>query len=365
MKKIFTSLALVGLFVTSGCTPPPDLEGDNTIEVVTTIAPLYSLTKHLTQNTSTKVSNIVPAGTSVHNFQLKPSNAKNIASADLIVINGLELELFLEDAFENTSGEVVDTSQGINLIENKHDDHDDEHADEHDDHDDHDDHEDEHTDEHDGHDDHEDEHTDEHDDHDDHEDEHTDEHDGHDDHEDEHADEHGHHHGQYDPHIWLDPNNAVIQAETIAAKLIQKDPTRTKVYKDNLIELKKKLLELDNEIANTLNTLNIENYIVFHDAYGYFESHYGIAHSAAVEEFPGDEPSPQYVSELILVINNENVQAIFTEPQFSPKLVTALSKDYNLQVASLDPLGNSVAKDSYFDMMRNNVLAFEQVFGKK
>lgn len=327
MKKLFI---LLTTFILTSCTAPQNLSESEDVQVLTTIPPLYSLTKQLTQNTPTQVANLVPAGTSVHTFQLKPSDAKNIANADLIIINGLELEHFLEDAFEGTEGEIIDTSKGINLIENEHEDHDVEESD----------------------------------------DEGLEEHgigntEYEDDHDVEESDEDGHHHGAHDPHIWLNPNNAVIQATTIANVLIKKDPSRSKIYLDNLQNLKTQLLELDGDIQERIRNLQVDNYIVFHNAYSYFEKQYNIAPSASIEEFPGDEPSAQYVKNVISIIKDEDVKAIFTEPQFSPQLVTRLSNDYNLKVASLDPLGNSIDINGYFEMMGNNVKAFEEVFGRK
>ncbi len=363
IKNILTIIATVAVLTacSNNTTPTSDNTGNESndskqLKIVTTIPPIYSLTAHLIENTDHELTNLLPSNTSVHTFNLTPGATKDLNEADLVVLNGLELELFLEGALEDLDASIVEASSDIkplkNAVEEDHKDHEDE---EHEDHDDEDHHEDEDHEDHDDEDHHEDEDHEDHDDEDHHEDE------EHEDHDDE--DHHDHHHGLYDPHAWLAPDNAIIMAGTIRDSLIDLDPENEAVYNQNYQQLQTRLSYLDDQIRSELSQLDISNYLVFHNAYQYFEKTYGIEASGYLEEFPGDEPSAQYLAELVEMIEEENVTVLFTEPQFSPKLARTLSEDYGLSLGELDPLGQQIDKDGYFTMMESNLDALRRTFG--
>lgn len=327
MKKVFALMFSFLVFL-SGCsdsensdvsesnenneTSEHDNSGEETVKIVTTIAPLYSFTANLTAGVeNVEISNIVPPNTSVHSYSLTPETAKKIEEADLIVVNGLELEEFLEDTLEESSAQIVDTSEGVDLIKFAEEDHE-----------------------------------------------------GEDSHEDEDGeDEDDHHHGEYDPHIWLSPLNAKVQTQNITESLVEVDPENAEIYQRNLEDFQQKLDDLNAEIQGELEDLEIGPYVVFHDAYGYFEENFGIEAVAYLEEFPGQDPTAEYLAEIIEIIEENNVKVVFTEPQFSPKLVKTLSDDYDLNVAELDPLGQEVSEDGYFQMMKGNLNSFKEFFG--
>lgn len=336
MKKFYALLCSAALLL-SGCmanelTQQETAQNTKAFRVVTTISPLYSFTSHLIAGTdNVELSNIVPPNTSVHSFSLTPQVAKTMNEADLIIINGLELEEFLEEILEDSKDKIVDTSKdvalrkSITLVEPGKDEHHDE---------------------------------------DEHEDEHHDEEEHHE--EEEHEEEEGHHHhGEYDPHIWLSPKNAKMQAKNIVTALIALDADNTDLYNKNLSELDAKLDELSTKIQTELSQLDIKPYIVFHDAYQYFEKDFNIHSTAYLEEFPGKEPSASYLAKIIDIITDNKVEVIFSEPQFAPKLVQTLASDYNIKVGELDPLGTEISKDAYFKMMRKNVEAFKSAFDTK
>lgn len=321
MKKVLSILASSVLILSACITGSPAEEAkDNTIKVVTTIPPLYSLTANLVEDTDIEVTNIVPPNSSVHTYTLTPETAKQIHDADLIVINGLELEEFLEDTLKDTNAIILDTSEGVKLKEYNEDEHEDDH------------------------------------------DEHEDDHDHEEEHEDDH---HGHHHGQYDPHIWLSPINAKVQASNIADALTKIAPENKSTFQSNLNSLNTKLDQLNEEVKAELTKLDITPYIVFHDAYHYFEENFDVHAVAFLEEFAGKEPTAEYLTEVIDIIEDNEVKVMFTEPQFSPKLVQTLSNDYNLAVGELDPLGKTVTKASYFTLIRSNLESFKKAFSQK
>ena len=301
MKKTFITLAvgLLGLTACGGDVFKKD-EGEKEygdgLKIVTTIPPLYSLTAHLIEGTNTKLTNILPPNASPHTYQLTFETARALAEADLVVMNGLELELFLERSLHDVKGLVVVASEGIELIK------------------------------------------------------------------DHHYDDHDHHHGEYNPHVWLSPSNAIVMADNILIALMEGDAENEEIYRRNFEELRGKLKDLQEEIHAKISRLEVGHYLVFHDAYPYFERDFGIRAKAFIEEFPGKEPSARYLAGLVDMIVEKGVEVIFTEPQFSPKLVETLAKDYGLRVAELDPLGSEISKTVYFDMMRGNVAVFEAIF---
>jgi len=264
------------------------------LRVVTTFAPLYSFAVNVAGDEAA-VENLVPIGASVHTFQAKPSDIKKIAKADVLVVNGAGLEAFLDDIIEAAANPgliVVDTSESVELLE-------------------------------------------------------AEEHDGHAGETD--ADHEG------DPHIWLSPKNAVKQVEAIRDALAKADPKNSATYKENADEYITRLEALSTEIAGKLEKAEKKKYIVFHNAYTYFEQEYGLKSTATIEEFPGKEPSPKYVKELIDLIREEQVSIIFTEPQFSPKLVNTLKQELDIYVAELDPIGGELSKEGYEKTLRKNL----------
>lgn len=300
MKKILSILALAVLasMILTACGKSKDAvvekPDDGRLEIVTTIAPLYSLTAYLIEGTNVKLKNILPPNVSVHDYQLTTKTLKDLSDADLVVMNGLGLEGFLEDSMADLDASVVQTAIGVELLEN--------------------------------------------------------------------ADELE---GQFNPHVWLSPKNAVKQAENITRVLVKLDAMNAAIYQANLEKLKEKIILMDEGIKTRFAALDLRPYVVFHDAYPYFEENFAVHAAAFLEEFPGKESSAQYLAEIVEIIKANSVEVIFAEPQFSPKLVQTLAKDYNLKTAELDPDGTEVSKDAYFKMMEGNIQSFEKVFAKK
>ena len=163
-------------------------------------------------------------------------------------------------------------------------------------------------------------------------------------------------HGPVDPHIWLDPNNAIIQVGNIRDAFIANDPENADLYHKNAERYIEELRALDQEIREAIAKLSKKDFIAFHSAFQYFAKRYGLNEAATIEEFPGKEPSPRYLSEVIKLIRELGITAIFSEPQFSPKVVEVIARDLNLKVYALDPVetGN-LAKDSYIFIMQKNL----------
>ena len=334
MKKISKSLLfgpLAGILLI--LTP---LKAD--INVVTSIKPLHSLTSYIMEGVG-EPDLIIDGVASPHNFQIKPSHAKMLQKADLVIWVGEDLESFLPSALKSIPKnavvfELLDQSglkklkfREKNIFEG-HDDHDehghDEHAKKEDDHDDHE------------------EHGKKEDDHDDH---------GH--------DEHGHAHGEYDPHIWLDPSNAKVIVKKITNQLSKIDKDNSSVYKANSKKLLKDLDSLIKEVKNEIN--KDASFVVFHDAYQYFEKRFGINILGAFTVNTDVMPGAEQLAEIREVIEHDKVSCIFSEPQFNPDIIKAVAKDTNVATGVIDPLGATLdpGKNLYFDLISNMSKSFK------
>ena len=294
------------------------------VNVVTTIKPLHSLISSVMEGVG-KPSLIIEGTNNPHTFVFKPSHAEMIENADIVFWIGEDLEAFMEKPLESLAKNAKTISfMDMASIEklkfreqNIFDDHDD-HGHKDDDHDDH------------GHKD------DDHDDHDDH-DGHDDEHDGHDDHDD-HAGHHdGHNHGEFDAHIWLDPANAKEMVLEISHELSELDPSNKSKYEDNA---SKAIAALDTLIEEVDNSLSKDiSYIVFHDAYQYFETRFGVKSAGALTLNPDVLPGAKQIADIQDLINDKGIKCIFSEPQYNPKIIETLGNDMNISTGVMDPLG--------------------------
>jgi len=300
------------------------------INVVTSIKPIHSLVSGVMAGVGVPEVIIEGAG-SPHTYSLKPSQATQLQNADLVFWMGDELEAFLEGPVEN----IAESATSINLM-NAHglkkikfreggmfDDH--------------------------GHDDH---------------DGHGDRHDhGHDDHDHEkHAmkehDDHGHDdhgHGEFDPHVWLDPINAKAIVHAIEEALVKADPEHASTYEANAHKMMDNLDSLVVELRDQLEPVHDKGFIVFHDAYQYFEQRFDVAAIGSITVSPEVMPGAERVSELREKILELNATCVFSEPQFEPKLVETLVKGTGARTGMLDPLGATLPKgpDLYFQLIRN------------
>ena len=301
-------------------------------KVIASIKPLHSLVSYVMDGVGTP-DILVDGSSSPHTFQLKPSHATMLQEADIVFWIGEDLESFLETPLES----IAANSRHITLME-----------------------------------------SDEiellkfrekhifggHDDHDDHGDEHGDEHDEHDEHADEHGDEHddhhdGHAHGEHDIHFWLDPEIAKTIVKIVTRELSELDPTNASTYKSNST---KALNEINQLISDAKSKINKDaKYVVFHDAYQYFEKRFGVEVIGALTVNPEVLPGAKQLAEIREVIEHENVNCLFSEPQFNPSIAETIAKDTGVKAAVLDPLGAELepGKDLYFDLIGDIASSFE------
>lgn len=319
--------------------------------VAASIAPIHSIVSAIMKDVG-KPDLLVEQSSSPHSTKLRPSSAKALQNADLVVWVGPDLEPFLIKPIENLSEGAKTLSlveaQGVSLLPvreganwEKHshegEEHEHEHAEDHDhdhdkDHDDHDhaeDHDHEH--EHDG----------------DHEEGH--EHEEHHDHDDDHA----------DMHLWLDPQNGIAMAKSIAAELSAIDPENASSYAANQKAFIEKLEKVQSEASKTLAPVKDKPFIVFHDAYHYLENRFGLSAVGSVTLHPGVAPGAARVSEIKQKLKDLGATCIFSEPQFSGSILPVLIEGTDTKLGELDPLGQSltVGPDLYPDLIAMNAKA--------
>jgi zinc transport system substrate-binding protein len=345
--------------------------------VVASIKPVHSLVAGVMEGVA-EPELIVTGANSPHTYSMRPSDAQTLQSAPAVFWIGPELEAFLADPVETLSGHArvvaLGETDGLERLEYReggafaaHTEEEHAHAERHDhDHGHGDDHAHDHEDEAEG---------DHHHDHaagDDHED-HAEEasaadHDDHAHDDDAHAGAEGHDshdahaHGQFDTHYWLDPSNAAVMVDEIAATLSQLDPQNGETYVSNAARMKQEIADLDREIASQMEPLAGRPFVVFHDAYHYFEDRYGLEAAGAITINPETPPSAARIAELQARIGELEAVCVFSEPQFDPQIVTVLTEGTDARSGVLDPEGAALTDgpELYFELLRDMAASFRE-----
>lgn len=162
-------------------------------------------------------------------------------------------------------------------------------------------------------------------------------------HQDAHHD-HGHEHGEHDEgeidgHVWLDPANARLAVVALMEKLIAIDPAHAAAYRANGDKALAGLSALDRDLRARLAPLAGRSYVVFHDAYQYFEARYGLTPAGSITLEPDRPPSPQRVAALEARLGPAKAACVFREPQFPAPIVASLAQAAGARVGVLDPQG--------------------------
>jgi zinc transport system substrate-binding protein len=162
-------------------------------------------------------------------------------------------------------------------------------------------------------------------------------------------------HGERDMHIWLNPGNAKVLAAFIASALGDEDPDNASAYQTNAARLRQQLDELDRSLADRLATVSDRPYVVFHDAYQYFERRYGVRAVGAITINPTVRPSAQRLGEIHERLEQLDAACVFAEPQFEPTLVATVIEGTSAHRGVLDPLGAALdpGPDQYFELLNS------------
>ena len=146
----------------------------------------------------------------------------------------------------------------------------------------------------------------------------------------------------FDPHIWLDPGNAKAMATLVAAELAKSDPENAKTYAANATAFAASVDATANAIDAELMALRDRPYIVFHDAYHYFEKRFGLAAVGSISDVSARAPSAQRLEEIRQKLTAAKAVCVFREPQYDGKLVAAVIEGTPAREGVLDPLGAAV-----------------------
>lgn len=247
-----------------------------------------------------QVEILVPPGTEVHEYQATPANVRAIATADVLVKNGLGLEEFLNDTVKNAGNSQlrqVDASQGIQPLEASP--------------------------------------------------------------VETARDERRRDRAEGNPHVWLDPVLAQQQVKNIRDGLIAADPRHKNTYQTNAAAYLKQLQALDREFKQGLQKYPNCTFVTFHDAYPYLAKRYQLKQMAVVE-IPEDQLSPQDMQKAIAAVKKYKVKAVFGEPGTDNKLLQNLARDLKLSFSPLDSLETGKTDPQYyFTAMRANLKTLE------
>ncbi|MEW9079719.1 metal ABC transporter substrate-binding protein [Terrisporobacter glycolicus] len=304
MKKIISLLLVIPMLFTIGCSKEnkTDENSDGKIKIYTSIYPLYDFAKKVGGD-KVEVTNLVPAGTEPHDWEISTSDIVNLEKADMLIYNGAGIENWTDkviDTLENKDIVYVKTSEGLDIHKagekansNKDD---------------------------------------------------------------------GHSHGSFDPHTWLSIKNAKKEMKNIKDALIKHDSENTKYYEKNYEKYAKKLDELDKKYSDTLGPIKNKTIIVAHEAFGYLCSDYNINQEGIEGLTPDSEPDPARMREIIKFAKENNVKTIFFEELVSPKVAETIAKEINAKTEVLNPLeGLSEEQinngEDYFSVMEKNLEA--------
>ncbi|MAK00816.1 MAG: zinc ABC transporter substrate-binding protein [Rhodospirillaceae bacterium] len=287
----------------------------NAKDIVVTIKPLHSLVTGVVGNTA-KTHLMVSGNQSPHGFKFKPSQVKLLNNSAVVFYIGDTFETFMEKAFDNIPSNVVKVPvaekarlkllpyrEGGAWEEDKHEGHD-------------------------------------------------------------HGHEGHHDESDGDMHVWLDPDNAIKMIKAITRELSKVYPENRDIYKANARSYVQKIIALDSELSAALSNSKEFPFIVFHDAYQYFEKHYGLNGVGSITFDPHDFPSPKRLKEIRGKLNEMSAACVFSEPQFSDRLVRTVIKGTSAKTALIDPLGSNIkaGPNLYFELLSEMAGSFKRCF---
>ena len=268
----------------------PGCAQEDPCQVAATTLPVYQFTSAICEGTDIKVTQLITQQVScLHDYSLNVSQARTLETAGVVVISGGGLEEFMEDSLLQANC-VVDSSQSVPLLE----------CEEH--------------------------------------------------HHGAHSEE-GHHHEQ-DAHIWLSPENARIMASNIAHGLAQVYPQYADRFAYNLSILEQEFDALEQYGQRRLADLSCRELITFHDGFGYFAEAFDLHILEAIEEESGSEASAKELKDMITLVREHELPAVFTEVSGSASAADIIAAETGAKVFSLDM---AMAGKDYFEAMYHNI----------
>ncbi len=158
-----------------------------------------------------------------------------------------------------------------------------------------------------------------------------------------------------DPHGWLDPDNGKTWLDVIATALSKIDPTNSDIYFANATQGKADIDAAISEIDATLAEFRGTDFIVYHDAYQYFEKRFDVLAAGSISLGDVSDPSPARIEEIRKNVETLGITCVFSEPQFNPELVRTVADGTSVTTREIDPLGTTftLGPDFYLDVLRS------------
>ena len=289
---------------------PLHAEERHQLKVLTSFLPIYIFTKNVIgERKGVELNSLLTDNAGPHDYQMRPSDMRKVADADLIIINGAGLESFAEKILADGREKdiVFETVKGLPLLHAFDQEEGDEHS-----------------------------------------------------HEDHH--DHG---GEFNPHTWVSPGLAAMQVQNIIEILAHADPEGAPQYRRNGAAYVKKLKAVEKEMKDGLKNLASRKIITVHSAFDYLARDLDLDLAGVVYHTPGEEPSASQLAGLSRLIQKEGIKAIFSEPQFSDKMARILSSETGAAVYMLDPIATGIPSHDYYEkVMRANLNILQKALGR-
>lgn len=291
---ILCSLLIFFCCILCGCKK----EKINKNKIITSCYPIYIMTLNLVDGIDDiEVLNMSENQKGcLHDYKLQPDDLKNIEKSDAFIINGNDMESFLGKVILQCPNlKIIDSGKDIDVIEENCHNHNGEENSEH------------------------------------------------------------HEHCGANPHTWVSISNYIKQVENIRDGLIDLDSKNSDKYIENAEKYINKLTDLKSEMHSKIDNVKNKSIVTFHEAFPYFAKEFGLNIVTVLNQEPESEPSAKEISETIETIKNNNVAALFVEPQYSSKIADVVSSETKVPVYTLDPAVTGESdKDAYIKVMKKN-----------
>lgn len=275
----------------------------NPLKVVATIRPIHSLLSFIMQGSGKPIL-LLDQTQSAHHYSLRPSQRSTLAHADIVFWIGESLEGFMPRVLNSLPKKVqiieLMDSKGLRLLKPRSA-------------------------------------------------------------SDSSAHDHSHSHESIDPHIWLSIDNALVLASKITSTLVAVDPTRKVLYSTNLAKLRSRLIEQKTNITKAFNNASFK-YVVYHDAFQYFENQIGLVPLTAISTDEEQAPGIRHLHKVNNLISKHSVACLIYNTPVLPAIARNLIKNKKTQIIQLDPLGNNLktGPDLYFELLNSLADGYQQ-----
>lgn len=267
------------------------------IDIAATTRPVWEFTCRIVSGTDLSVELLITDPVScLHDYSVSVNQARIAEQANVVILSGAGLETSMSSLFDEK--DIIDCSHGLSLLG----------CDNENDH-------------------------------------------------EHHDSSHSH---EFDPHIWLSPANAMTMVKTIYNGLLQRYPQHSALFSKNLKDLLSDLEALDTYAKTQLKNLSVRNMITFHDGFTYLAHTYDLSILKAVEEESGSEASAAELKELISLVRDNRLPAIFTEENGSVSAAGVIAKETGINVYTLDM---AMSERTYFEAMYHNINTIKEAMG--